>query len=75
MIRLLFSVTWSLESTSGAPPSDLLFDSDGREHFRSDRPTPRHLGPEAVVATTIDAIAELRSAGHPRRREYERLAW
>jgi glucokinase len=38
-----------------------LFDSDGREHFRSDRPTLRHLGPEAVITTTVDAIAELRA--------------
>ena len=38
-----------------------LFDSDGLEYFRSDRPTPRHLGPDAVITTTIDAIAELRA--------------
>jgi glucokinase len=38
-----------------------LFDSDGLEYFRSDWPTPRHLGPDAVITTTIDAIAELRA--------------
>jgi glucokinase len=34
-------------------------DSEGLEYGRSERPTPRHLGPDAVVATTIDIIAEL----------------
>jgi glucokinase len=38
-----------------------LFDSDGLEHRRSERPTPRHLGPDAVIATTIQAILELRA--------------
>jgi glucokinase len=38
-----------------------LFDSDGLEYFRDDRPTPRHLGPDAVITTTIDVIAELRA--------------
>jgi glucokinase len=38
-----------------------LFDSDGVEYFRSDWPTPRHLGPEAVITTTVDAIAGLRA--------------
>jgi glucokinase len=38
-----------------------LFDSDGLEYFRGDRPTPRHLGPDAVITTTIDVIAELRA--------------
>jgi glucokinase len=38
-----------------------LFDSDGLEYGRSERPTPRHLGPDAVVATTIEAIIELRA--------------
>jgi glucokinase len=36
-------------------------DSEGLEYGRSERPTPRHLGPDAVVATTIDIIAELRA--------------
>jgi glucokinase len=38
-----------------------LFDSDGLEYVRSARPTLRHLGPGAVITTTIDAIAELRA--------------
>ncbi|HVD55105.1 MAG TPA: ROK family protein [Propionibacteriaceae bacterium] len=38
-----------------------LLDSEGLEYGRSERPTPRHLGPDAVVATTIDIIAELRA--------------
>jgi glucokinase len=38
-----------------------LFDSDGLEYSRSERPTPRHLGPDAVIATTIQAIVELRA--------------
>ena len=38
-----------------------LFDSDGLEYSSSNRPTPRHLGPDAVITTTIDAIAELRA--------------
>ena len=39
-----------------------LFDSDGVEYGRSKQPTPRHLGPDATVATIIDAVVELR--GH-----------
>jgi glucokinase len=38
-----------------------LLDSDGHEFGRSGRPTPRHLGPDAIVETTIDAIVELRA--------------
>ena len=38
-----------------------IFDSDGLEYVRSDRPTPRHLGPDAVITTTIDTIVELRA--------------
>jgi glucokinase len=38
-----------------------LLDSEGLEYGRSERPTPRHLGPDAVVGTTIDIIAELRA--------------
>ncbi|HEX3197948.1 MAG TPA: ROK family protein [Propionibacteriaceae bacterium] len=38
-----------------------LFDSDGLEYSRSERPTPRHLGPDTVIATTIQAIVELRA--------------
>jgi glucokinase len=38
-----------------------LLDSDGLEYRRSERPTPRHLGPDAVIATTIEAIVELRA--------------
>src|SRR5215207_4546700 len=38
-----------------------LFDSDGLEYVRSDWPTPRHLGPDAVITSTIDAIAGLRA--------------
>ena len=35
-----------------------VFDSDGLEYCHSERPTPRHLGPDAVVETTIHAIVE-----------------
>ena len=35
-----------------------VFDSDGLEYCRSERPTPRHLGPDAVIETTIHAIRE-----------------
>ena len=38
-----------------------LFDSDGGEYGGSEQPTPRHLGPDAVIATTIQAIVELRA--------------
>src|SRR4029453_17623798 len=38
-----------------------LFGSDGLEYASSKRPTPRHLGPDAVVATTIEAVGELRA--------------
>jgi glucokinase len=38
-----------------------LFDSDGVEYRRSERPTPRHHGPDAVITTTLDAIVELRA--------------
>jgi glucokinase len=38
-----------------------LFDSDGLEYASSKRPTPKHLGPDAVVATIIEAIVELRA--------------
>jgi glucokinase len=38
-----------------------LLDSEGREYRRSELPTPRHLGPEAVVAATIDMIGGLRA--------------
>jgi glucokinase len=35
-----------------------VFDSDGLEYCRSERPTPRHLGPDAVIETTIHTIRE-----------------
>lgn len=38
-----------------------ILDSEGREYRRSELPTPRHLGPEAVVAATIDVIVGLRA--------------
>jgi glucokinase len=38
-----------------------LFDSDGLEYGGSAQPTPRHLGPDAVIATTIQAIVEVRA--------------
>jgi glucokinase len=38
-----------------------LFDSEGGEYGGSEQPTPRHLGPDAVTATTIQAIVELRA--------------
>ena len=37
-----------------------LLDSGGREYGRSEQPTPRQVGPDAIVATIIDAIVELR---------------
>jgi len=38
-----------------------LFDSDGLDYCSSERPTPRHLGPDAVIETTIHALAELQA--------------
>jgi glucokinase len=38
-----------------------VFDSDGLEYSSSKRLTPRHLGPDAVITTIIDAIVELRA--------------
>ena len=38
-----------------------VFDDDGLEYFRSEQPTPRHLGPDAVIETAIHTIAELRA--------------
>ena len=38
-----------------------VFDDEGLEYCRSERPTPRHLGPDAVIETTIHTIAELRA--------------
>ena len=38
-----------------------LIGSDGLEYGHIERPTPRQLGPDAVVATTIRAINELRA--------------
>ena len=38
-----------------------LFDSDGLEYAPSKRPTPIHLGVDAVVATTIEVVIELRA--------------
>jgi glucokinase len=38
-----------------------VFDSDGLEYSSSKRPTPRHLGPDAVITTITDAIVELRA--------------
>jgi glucokinase len=38
-----------------------LFDADGLEYGSSERPTPRHLGPDAVIATTIHAIVDLQA--------------
>ena len=38
-----------------------LIGSDGLEHGHSERPTPRHLGPDAVIGTTIRVIVELRA--------------
>jgi glucokinase len=38
-----------------------LIGSDGLEYGYSERPTPRHLGPDAVIATIIRAIVELRA--------------
>jgi glucokinase len=38
-----------------------LLDSDGLEYGRSQRATPRHLGPDAVKATIIDIVVELRA--------------
>jgi glucokinase len=44
-----------------------LFDAAGRDYCPSERPTPRQLGPDAVVATTIAAITELRAQAPPAR--------
>jgi glucokinase len=38
-----------------------LLDSEGVEHGGTERPTPRHLGPDAVIATIVSAIGELRA--------------
>jgi glucokinase len=38
-----------------------LLDSAGLAYGRSERPTPRHLGLDAVIATIIGAIVELRA--------------
>jgi glucokinase len=38
-----------------------LLDSEGVEHGGTERPTPRHLGPDAVIATIVSAIVELRA--------------
>lgn len=38
-----------------------LIGSDGLEYGHIERPTPRQLGPDAVIATTIRAIDELRA--------------
>ena len=37
-----------------------LLDSDGLEYGHRERPTPRQLGPEAVIETIVGVIAELR---------------
>lgn len=37
-----------------------IFDSAGHPYGRSEHATPRHLGPDAVIATIIHTIAELR---------------
>ena len=38
-----------------------LFDSAGHDYHPSDRPTPRHLGPHAVIAATTEVITDLRA--------------
>jgi len=38
-----------------------LLDSDGLQYADSERPTPRHLGTEAVIATIIRAIVDLQA--------------
>ncbi len=38
-----------------------LLDSEGVEYGGGERPTPRHLGPDAVIATIISAVVELRA--------------
>ena len=38
-----------------------LLDSDGREYGRCEQPTPRHVGPEAIIATIVDTVVELRN--------------
>ena len=38
-----------------------LLDSDGRDYGRCEQPTPRDEGPDAVVATMIDTVVELRN--------------
>jgi glucokinase len=44
----------------GTTVKAVLLDSDGREYGRSEQPTPRNVGPDAIVATIIDAVVELR---------------
>ena len=64
--------TWHGQSSSEMTSGDLVsgvdvggttikaavFDSDGLEYCRSERPTPGHLGPDAVIETTIHTIRE-----------------
>jgi len=38
-----------------------LLDSDGREYGRCVQTTPRDVGPEAIVATIVDTVVELRN--------------
>jgi glucokinase len=38
-----------------------VLDHDGLEHWRSEQSTPRHLGPDAVIAAIIQTIVELRA--------------
>jgi glucokinase len=38
-----------------------LLDSDGHEYGRSQQPTPRHRGPDAVKAAIINTVVELRA--------------
>jgi glucokinase len=45
----------------GTTVKSAIFDSHGLEYGRRESPTPRHVGPDAVIETIIDAISELRA--------------
>jgi glucokinase len=45
----------------GTTIKSAIFDADGLEYGRSESPTPRHVGPDAVIEAIVDAISELRA--------------
>ena len=56
MIDLVIGV-----DVGGTTVKAALLDSDGHEYGRCEQPTPTYVGPDAIVATIIDAVVELRS--------------